>query len=132
MPKIARPVEERLWEKVNKNAPNGCWEWTASCDSSGYGHLRITKPKVGFIRPHRWVLEQQGIDLTGLEVLHKCDNPKCCNPDHLTAGTHSENLKDMFNKNRHPANRGYKWWNNKIKTTMAKSCPGPGWSLGRL
>mgnify|MGYP000849670227 CR=1 FL=1 len=36
----------------------------------------------------------------GKVVMHLCDNRKCVNPDHLKIGTQSENLKDMYNKNR--------------------------------
>jgi hypothetical protein len=36
----------------------------------------------------------------GKFVLHKCDNPKCCNPNHLFLGTQSDNAKDMWAKKR--------------------------------
>lgn len=36
----------------------------------------------------------------GMCILHKCDNPKCCNPEHLMAGTQTENIKDRDSKGR--------------------------------
>ena len=35
-----------------------------------------------------------------LQVLHKCDEPRCCNPDHLFLGTASENKADTRRKGR--------------------------------
>lgn len=35
-------------------------------------------------------------------VLHRCDNPPCCRPDHLFLGTAVENAADMNAKGRHP------------------------------
>lgn len=33
-------------------------------------------------------------------VMHLCDNAKCCNPAHLAKGTQSQNIKDMYRRNR--------------------------------
>lgn len=33
-------------------------------------------------------------------IMHKCDNPACCNPDHLVAGSQKDNLDDMRSKGR--------------------------------
>lgn len=36
----------------------------------------------------------------GMLVLHKCDNPPCCNPEHLFLGNTRENAWDMISKGR--------------------------------
>jgi len=41
-----------------------------------------------------------------LFVLHKCDNPKCININHLKLGTQKDNIDDMFRKNRQTNNNG--------------------------
>jgi ribosome-binding protein aMBF1 (putative translation factor) len=41
-----------------------------------------------------------------MNVCHKCDNPKCCNPEHLFLGTKKENTKDMCDKGRNFRARG--------------------------
>lgn len=36
----------------------------------------------------------------GYVIMHTCDNTLCINPDHLKAGTHQDNVRDMVNKGR--------------------------------
>lgn len=53
------------------------------------------------IKAHRasWI-GFNGRPLSGQCVLHRCDNPLCCNPAHLFAGSHDDNMKDMAKKGR--------------------------------
>lgn len=36
----------------------------------------------------------------GMCVMHLCDNPRCYNTEHLTLGTHKENMQDAARKGR--------------------------------
>ena len=41
-----------------------------------------------------------------MDVLHRCDNPLCCNPDHLFIGTVVDNARDRDCKGRNVNPRG--------------------------
>jgi hypothetical protein len=79
-------------------AESGCLEWSGCCKSKGYGWLTFNGKSWG---AHRlaWVLEHGDIPV-GMCVCHKCDNPKCCNVNHLFLGTVADNTHDMIAKGR--------------------------------
>lgn len=96
---IAVPLADRFWLHVNKNAPGGCWEWTAQRNAWGYGLVSVDrKPR----RAHRIVFSVLGLPgPTATQVVcHRCDNPPCVNPAHLFFGTHKDNVRDMYEKGR--------------------------------
>jgi len=78
---------------------NGCVEWTGARFATGYGVFRFRGKNA---RAHRvaWTLANGEIP-QGIDVLHKCDNPCCVNPDHLFLGTDKDNHQDKARKGRH-------------------------------
>jgi hypothetical protein len=53
-------------------------------------------------------------------VMHACDVPACCNPDHLSVGTQKENLADMRAKGRHGITRHIGEAHGMCKVTTAQ------------
>lgn len=96
---MAQTLEQRFWGKVNKRGPNECWPWTAARHKYGYGCFRIGKK---WHRASRiaWELSTGKKPAQHLGVLHRCDNPSCCNPHHLFLGTQLDNVRDMAAKGR--------------------------------
>lgn len=77
---------------------NGCWLWPGAKTPQGYG--KIGRGGVT-LYVHRVMHEAHvGPIPPGNIVMHSCDEPSCCNPDHLRVGTQSENLRDMVDKGR--------------------------------
>lgn len=78
-------------------APDGCWLWLgpATLKGKGYG-LLVTGPRTArvYIIAHRFAYEAfRGPVPDGLELDHiVCDQKLCCNPWHLKAVTHRENM----------------------------------------
>lgn len=89
----------RFWSKINVKGASDCWPWKNSTRGSlGYGQFRIGDK---ICDAHRIALElYKGPLQKGRYILHDCDNPKCCNPRHLVAGTQKGNMDDMTDKGR--------------------------------
>jgi hypothetical protein len=100
-------VEARdlLFKAINKvcsfkQRDNECVEFYSDLRRSGSGYNMISyKGEQVFV--HRVIYFQAFPQTSGdLHILHKCDNPACCRLEHLFAGTHQDNMRDMANKGR--------------------------------
>jgi len=98
------PLADRFWPKVDKSGgPDSCWPWIAGkVGGTGYGKIQGEGGASGpHLRAHRvsWELSNGPVP-DGKRVLHRCDNPPCCNPAHLFLGTDADNQHDMRAKGR--------------------------------
>lgn len=91
---------EWFWSKVDRSGgPDACWPWTMARLPRGYGVLAYQQRQT---YSHRvaYLLDSGFIPDNVPFVCHTCDNPPCCNPDHLWLGTHADNMADMVAKGR--------------------------------
>lgn len=64
------------------NEIDECWNWVGPLDDAGYGEY------MG-IPAHRYMMlymnkgSRYSVKLSKLDVIQKCGNPLCCNPQHL-------------------------------------------------
>ena len=79
--------------------PNGCLEWQGYRNRGGYGTIFIAGKCV---TTHRfaWGLAHPGEPLPPVVRHFVCDNPPCCDPEHLRPGTNADNSADMVAKGR--------------------------------
>lgn len=90
-------TERQRFEEKFRVTP-GCWEWIAGLTLSGYGAFKAAQMQM---RAHRYAYTLYVGEIPkGLLVRHKCDNPKCVNPDHLELGTAKDNTDDMILRGR--------------------------------
>lgn len=115
-------VFDRLNKHIKKDAISGCWNWTGSLTSNGYGKLVIAKkPK----RAHRISYELHVGPIGLFHVCHKCDNIKCINPEHLFLGTPKDNMQDCIKKGRNknpPLHCGERQHSSKLTAEIVKEC----------
>lgn len=92
-------VAEKLRKLSQVDPVTGCHIWHGCRWGSGYGRMCVNYQTAS---THRlaWELANGRPVPPGLCVLHRCDNPPCCNPEHLFVGTMADNLSDMRHKNR--------------------------------
>lgn len=129
---------------VDQLIPNeaGSLEWTKQKDKDGYGRLKYMKKD---IRVHRFMLEMKLNKELGSDIVtrHTCNNPPCCNPEHLLEGSSIDNINDKIKSGRCIGPRGELQWRSKLtkeqvieiyslKNIMSKSDLAKRYNVGRL
>lgn len=91
--------EERFWSNVDRRGPNECWPWLLSKGNHGHGSttfrgVHTSANHVAFMLGGGVFTEEKPF------ACHSCDNPPCCNPSHLWAGSQRDNMADRDLKGR--------------------------------
>lgn len=121
---IPAAIVTRFWSKVDRSAgPDACWPWRGGRKRAGYGNFFIRRDPPGqhgrtlFMNAHKFAcVLAHGPIADGLMVRHHCDNPPCCNPAHLIAGTPKENVQDAVVRGRLDFKAN---WQKAAQATMA-------------
>lgn len=101
----------------SKVSPDGCWEWQRAKLPAGYGQISIGRQRQDYAHRVSYQIFHGEIP-NGMVVRHRCDNPSCCNPEHLEVGTQKDNMRDCKSRGRMvmpPVQRGAA--NHKTKLT---------------
>ncbi len=92
-------IQQKLLDKREIDPSTGCWLWRGGVDGHGYGAISIQGKQYVVSRLSFPIF--LGIQLDSKTcVLHRCDTPRCFNPDHLFLGTREDNSRDMIAKGR--------------------------------
>ena len=94
-----QPTREQQF--LNKASPgpysellkSNCLEMPTARQICRYKNLSTSAHRIAYIIQHGFIPK-------GQFVLHKCDNAKCINHEHLEIGNHEKNMKDRQNRNR--------------------------------
>jgi len=98
-----------------RKTKNGCILWKGSITKNGYGGL-FRWLNGERLLAHRLAYEIEfGYFDRKFHICHKCDNPPCVNPQHLYAGTHQENMRDVALRGR-----GRKPLRNSIRSKIKR------------
>lgn len=93
-----------------------CWMWDGP-PGAGYGRVH------GMGAHRASYLIHHGPIPDGQHVLHSCDTPGCVSPDHLSAGTHQDNMRDRNSRGRTAIGEqsGHKLTESEVQAILASS-----------
>ena len=113
-------IYQWIQSNITINPETGCHEWNLLARKGEYGVFWYVDRNVTI---HRWIYAYCN-NLEVLEsdqhVLHRCDNPICCNINHLFLGDNDINMEDMYNKGRGRKVKGEQHWKCKLSDNDIK------------
>jgi hypothetical protein len=116
MPPRILDIPNHFWAKVDIKGPDECWPWEAGKMHFGHGSYAVYRKG---IPAHRMAYKLAKGEMKSDQVVcHKCDNPPCCNPNHLFLGTKADNTLDRDRKNRQA--RGERCGNSKLTLSQVQ------------
>jgi hypothetical protein len=125
------PIGARLAQKLVDD--RGCWIWTGKTTNRRYG-LIGWRGRSWLVHRVAWVL-RHGELAPDVLVLHRCDRPPCCNPDHLFVGSQRDNVRDCIAKKRFRVPNGAAHYRAKLTPASARAIrelARDGWGYRRL
>lgn len=97
--RVKRVTAENFWRRLIKQPGDGCWLWGSPARVSRFYGAVSFEGKKDYAHRVAWRFANGPIP-NGVCVLHRCDNPLCCRPDHLFLGSQADNMRDMATKRR--------------------------------
>lgn len=101
MPRKNKPTDIFKHIDMKGGDKDECWPWKGKLNKKdGRPYFTIE----GKRRPAYAIALELSSGKTqskSLVARHNCDNRTCCNPHHLTWGTHQDNMNDMKERERH-------------------------------
>jgi len=122
--KINAEISRRFFAKLQVYGPAMCWPWQGARTRGGYGHMKLPGSRKTIRASRLAYIMFNGPLPKKKKVLHSCDNPPCCNPNHLTKSTQARNVKDAIERGRHkpaPIRSGQNHPISKITDAQAES-----------
>ncbi|MGN5127341.1 HNH endonuclease signature motif containing protein [Aeromonas sp. 30P] len=117
--KYVHQLKTKFERKIGDVNATGCMEWQGSLNFEGYGQLSF-EGKTWAAHRLAYEFAHGAIPQDALKwwVLHRCDNPACCNPEHLYLGNAKDNAADMIDRKRQRI--GYKSYDGGEDTRFGR------------
>jgi hypothetical protein len=103
---MKRKTFDDVWNLIAKKGDDECWEWQGY-KAKGYGQMMVNQIAYyahrlvyGLTYPNTITFKAPADKNLKQFIMHKCDNPACCNPKHMQLGNQSDNNKDAKAKER--------------------------------